>query len=655
MNLWGNRSFYKRFVTSAVLLEFSKALQISGVRLSKISSVKLPIRFSPIEAIFYTVFHPTEGTKVSQQVPLGSIVTPAKTTSDVLNEPLIDFGLVKNYVIPKPQLCNRLISLKVGNYRIIGYPVNTIAPYYARNSFSFNLCFVFKYGSDTTPYESSIKRLGQMFKNLEEQYQLFSRKERDHLYFKDENRNTSTNTSAGLTSGTNSKDGRVNSTAVDNNSDDVNKLTSITYLQILNDLNNDIDSSTPLGIVHREGYTIKLDSIESLIQQIYQDLNNYSECLIPIDSGNSVDIKLFPLLPPPPKLSQEDVPISTVRLESMVDLNWDPTMLKILPFINGVNSIKKISSLANADYWIVKQCIQHLIYYKCIIIIDIFQFSNIYAPTSDIDLFLKDSNMANECQAYVVSPSIFKDRPYQTDSTNSNNFNLKNVDSNKKNDANRNKSSSTLNLNAKRGKNELILLPSKAKLFYLYRSLHQGQSVKNWYKDHITELEYIDVRRFLSFGVLRGLIYRVHSYPIIDSVILNDQDQDVRNKYNPWSNSTSKTSNTSDGDEDDEEDEEEEGEEEEDEELDSDNSESDEVAPKTLIPKSKPRNPLFKRNSSMSQNDNFSKDQKEKIAIIVKSIKSSKNFDAICTELEMDKKSVEALMRKIGHFNVVNS
>ncbi|ODQ58496.1 hypothetical protein WICANDRAFT_33631, partial [Wickerhamomyces anomalus NRRL Y-366-8] len=541
--------------------------------------------FAPIEAIFYSVFHPTEGTKVSQQVPLGAIVTPPKSTSDVLAEPLFDFDLVKNYVIPKAQLCNRLVTLKVNQYRIIGYPVTIIAPHYARNSFSFNFCFVFRYESDTTPYESAIRRLGRMFKNLEEQYQLLSRKEKDRLYFKDDGRNASTNT-------------------------------AITSPPMTESFNNDTS------------YTIKLDSIESLIQQIYQDLNNYSECLIPIDSGNSVDIKLFPLLPPPPRLNQEDVPISTVHLESMVDVNWDPTMLKILPFINGINSIKKISVLANSDYNIVKQCIQHLIYYKCIIIIDIFQFSNIYAPTSDIVLFLKDSHMATECQAYVVSPSIFKDKPFESDKSADQKTSTRTTKTPNRKSSGKDVSSVSLVGDSNRSKRETVVLPSKAKLYFLYRSLHQGQTVKSWYKEHAEALEHIDIRRFLSFGVLRGLIYRVHSYPIIDSVLLKEEHSQSKSLF-------LQAYNDKDLDEDNEDDE---GE---------GTNETDAVTNLQTVKAAS----LFKRNTD----NELSEADKRKTAIILKNLNDIKNFDAVCTELEMDRKSVETLLRKIGHFNVVNS
>jgi len=498
-----------------------------------------------------------------------------------------------------------------------------------------------------------------MFKNLEEQYQLLSRKEKDKSYFKDDTRSQSNTGSSNVNQGNESKvksevnnftGGRNNSrepsgSAVDNSSS--------TYKQIVNDLDNDIDASTPLGITRKEGYTIKLESIESLIQQIYQDLNNYSECLIPIDSGNSVDIKLFPLLPPPPRLNQEDVPISTVHLESMVDVNWDPTLLKILPFINGINSIKKISTLANSDYWIVKQCIQHLIYYKCIIIIDIFQFSNIYAPTSDIDLFLKDSHMAAECQAYVVSPSIFRNRPFDPPRSSQGNgrASMSKKPDNKSDTRASGKvySSGSLLGESNKAKRETMFLPSKAKLYFLYRSLHQGQTVKSWYKEHAEALDHIDIRRFLSFGVIRGLIYRVHSYPIIDSVLLHEENSLARPLF---SHKYLDDDNDNDSDNDNDLGSSEEKESEYDSELENETQSTRELS-------------LFKRtsliggtkdnNGKTTDKNEVDETDKKRTAIILKNLAEVKNFDAMCTELELDRKSVESLLRKIGHFNVVNS
>lgn len=558
--------------------------------------------FAPIEAIFYTVFHPTEGTKVSHQVPLGSIVAPPWGSEfEASQEPLFDFDVVKNYIIPKGPLCNRLITLKVDQYSLVGYPVQITAPHYARNSFSFNFCFVFNYGANTIPFESAIRRLGRMFKNLEEQYHILSKKE-DMVFFK--NFQSSSTANAVL------PDNIADSASLDDHlaarasSIDSNFTPSIaSFSQLAIDLDNNINSSTPIGVSTKNGNVMTLESIESLIQQIYQDLNNYSECLIPVDSGNSVDIKLLPLLPPPPRLNPEDVPISTVQLNTMVDVNWDPTMLKILPYIDGINSIKRISLLADADYWVVKSCIQHLMYYKCITITDIFQFSNIYAPTADIDLFLKDPNMATDCQAYVVSASQFDDIPFDTCNNPLGNNSSAKTSTDNISGTSRNRNSSTASL---RSGKRTVVLPSKAKLFYLYRSLHQGQTVRNWFKEHRDELEYIDVRRLLTFGVLRGLIYRVESYPLVDSLLLKDSNQasmfgTLADRLTPTREPTLRT--------------------------------------------------LMRRRNSANVTD----EQRLQISELSRLLESSKSFDAICTEMSLDRKSVETLLRTMGPFNVVNS
>jgi hypothetical protein len=48
-----------------------------------------------------------------------------------------------------------------------------------------------------------------------------------------------------------------------------------------------------------------------------------------LDESNTINIKLFPLYPPPPPVKAWQVPLSTVRLESLMDENWDLTMQRV--------------------------------------------------------------------------------------------------------------------------------------------------------------------------------------------------------------------------------------------------------------------------------------------------------------------------------------
>ncbi|SCU80960.1 LADA_0B10462g1_1 [Lachancea dasiensis] len=487
--------------------------------------------FVPAHCIFYSLFHPTEGTKVRHEFPPGCLEASG-----------IKFDTIKNYIIPKPQLCNKLLTFKYGSYRLVCYPVTVVASYYARNSFSFNFVFVFPYDCATSPYEPTIKRLGKMFTVLEEQSQLLSKAERDLVYFR-----LKTNDAHKHTTQDNSLDNENPNTlgVADGNQAQERGYAFEKYQEILKDLSG----------------TSKRLAVDDLITRIFQDLNNYSECLIPIDSGNAVDIKLFPLLSPPNScLSFEDVPISTVNLAKLIDVNWDPTMLGIVPYINGINSIAKIARFCNSDLDLVIECIKHLIYYNCVALVDIFQFSNIYAPTSELNRFLIDSTLAAACQLYVT----FKDsteisvlpldtrskRLSSTSNARSRNSSgtmdisqkaryfgprdgssISNTESSLNGYQNtpqshnssiplRSMTDGGLSQSEGAGYENGITLPSKSCLFDLYRSLSQGQTVREWYRTHFEKLRSarIDVRRFITFGTIHGLLYRCYSIPVVKNV-----------------------------------------------------------------------------------------------------------------------------------------
>ncbi|EXJ89912.1 hypothetical protein A1O3_02979 [Capronia epimyces CBS 606.96] len=242
--------------------------------------------------------------------------------------------------------------------------------------------------------------------------------------------------------------------------------------------------------------------IYSLCEMLMEDLNDYCECMIPIDELNTLNIKLFPTLPNPASVKPWHVPLFTVRIETMVDENWDLTMLRIIRYINGVNSVKRIATLADADIKLTKKCIKHLLYYGCVLLLDIFSFNAIYAPTAEFDnLIAKDTEMQKECARYVntaFAPGAQEEAVI---------------------DGTVERRTSGLT-SVTLADEEIWPLTGKGEpvdgvgIVQLFACLRQGLTVREWYAQNANMLANIDMRRFVTFGVIKGFLYRIHRYAI---------------------------------------------------------------------------------------------------------------------------------------------
>ncbi|KAL8950392.1 MAG: hypothetical protein Q9222_003572 [Ikaeria aurantiellina] len=348
-----------------------------------------------IKAIFYSIFDVTAGPKVLHQVPTDSIA-PAPGSSQI---PLFHFPSFSSYIIPRPELCSRLMTFCTPAYRVLCHPVCLQSSSYLRNAYTFSISLVLDASTPFASYATVTIKLASLLRTLEEQSRFLSR-----------------------------------------------------------------DRSLP-----------DTGKIYALCEILLEDLNNYSESMIPIDDSNTLNIKLFPTYPPPPPLHPYHVPLSIINLDSLTDPNWDLTMLRVLPHIDGVNSVKQISILADADYKLARKAIEHLLYYGCLLLLDIFSFGAIYAPNAEMASFVEDTAMQEECVRYVSLPPEAQEYAAE------------------------------------------VGLISGLQLVELYLSLKQGQSVKSFYMDHSDIMDKIDARRFITFGVVKGFLYRVHKYAIAPS------------------------------------------------------------------------------------------------------------------------------------------
>ncbi|GAA6001211.1 hypothetical protein JCM10207_007466 [Rhodosporidiobolus poonsookiae] len=214
-------------------------------------------------------------------------------------------------------------------------------------------------------------------------------------------------------------------------------------------------------------------SMANLLEQLYLDLNAYCETSVPL-LDLDLDLGLFPFYANPPDVKIWDVPIAVAPLESMKSYGWDVTLYKVCSFIDGVNHVKRIAELAEVDLFLARQCIQHLVYYNAVIIVDLFLFSNSYATLPDIADVVQYgeeddeevTDLRSECENYVYTGA--RDSPPIPFST----------------------------------------------LLTWYSRLRPGLSIASWMEELSLDSKPVDVRRLIQFGVIKGFLRRVHAFPV---------------------------------------------------------------------------------------------------------------------------------------------
>lgn len=139
-----------------------------------------------------------------------------------------------------------------------------------------------------------------------------------------------------------------------------------------------------------------------ILENIFRDLNVNSECTVAFDIANVVTLKILRFPMSPDLVEDHHVPIIVKDLSEFPINQWDLTIQRVLPFINGVNYVKKIALLSEVDLELVRISLRQLLYIKCIQTIDIFQFSNIYEikDPSNLHRLYVDQAFQKQCIRY---------------------------------------------------------------------------------------------------------------------------------------------------------------------------------------------------------------------------------------------------------------
>jgi hypothetical protein len=143
------------------------------------------------------------------------------------------------------------------------------------------------------------------------------------------------------------------------------------------------------------------------LELIYNQINKEKECfLVSFDSqflylriDDRIDYK-----EEQPKINEYEVPILLVDPEKFgkLVLEYNPNLFKVIEQINGTNYVQKIASMSKIDLEKVQAYLQNLILMKLVKMVDIFQFSNIYVLTPKFHDLINDDKLQKECLDYIL-------------------------------------------------------------------------------------------------------------------------------------------------------------------------------------------------------------------------------------------------------------
>jgi len=228
--------------------------------------------------------------------------------------------------------------------------------------------------------------------------------------------------------------------------------------------------------------------IYPLLESIARDLNAYHETCVRVSEQHVLNLRFEGnTKPQPPAVQSWDVPLLVCSLPAPEQWTWNLTLQRIHPHIDGVKHIALIATLADVELKRVKRAVRELIYHDRAILLDIFHFQAIYAVTPAFSLFAQDDDMQEECLHYIaIDPA---DNPFAT-------------------------AAAAADKPATSRTTEQQHITTKETLLTLYTSLTPGLNVHDFLLTHQAKLNAIDIRRFITFGVIKGFLRRIHKYAL---------------------------------------------------------------------------------------------------------------------------------------------
>lgn len=267
-------------------------------------------------------------------------------------------------------------------------------------------------------------------------------------------------------------------------------------------------------------------------------------------------MKLFPHHRSPPEVKGWHVPVAKMKFADVVDPTWDLTLQKVIAHIDGVSDVRRIAFAADVSLDLTKLALQHLLYYDTILLLDMFFFSSCYAPRPAIHDFVANvssndgyyyTNTANAPQGVTTAAAAEEEGKVAGGGGG--------VGSSSGGDGSNSLpplrgsllDGPSLPISGIAGgsgvggggageggggggggivdecANYVCIMSSGQRvsnyqLVKLMTTFCVGRTIGEWLRLHMDAgfdvLRYVDVRRLVQFGVIKGLLYRVHKYVV---------------------------------------------------------------------------------------------------------------------------------------------
>ncbi len=244
-------------------------------------------------------------------------------------------------------------------------------------------------------------------------------------------------------------------------------------------------------------------------------------------------MKLFPYHPTPPEVKGWHVPVAKMKFADIVDPTWDLTLQRVVAHIDGVSDVRRIAFLADVSLELTQLALRHLLYYDTILLLDMFFFGACYAPRPGIHDFVANvGGMVDECANYVCvgasNASSGQGRGEGGAGTGggaaaageggagsgagagAGRGDDGTEDEGGKNNDDHHRDGAPETTHGHRVSNYMLIK--------LMTTFCVGKTVMEWLKGHMDAgfdvLRFVDVRRLVQFGVIKGCLYRVHKYVV---------------------------------------------------------------------------------------------------------------------------------------------